>query len=379
MRLKGFRILSKGAKPRPANIFRRRSAGGSAASKLVEHRVAGANPGALQMFAYAPDGLPSKAALVVLLHGCGQTAAGYDQGTGWTKLADELGFAVLAPQQVASNNANTCFNWFEPGDSTRDHGEAASIHAMILQCVREHDLDPAQIYVTGLSAGGAMTAAMLAAYPEIFAGGAIIAGLPAGSASNIPEAFRAMHHAPEKSAQEWGDLVRHASAHRGPNPTKWPRVSIWQGDADTIVAPGNGEALALQWTGLHHLAFASGAVTQGENFRRRAWSGKDGRVAVELIEIAGMGHGVPVGDASVDRYGRQGAYFLDAGLSSTARIASFWGFKVPKAVASAERRTGAPASSFAGFQLPSGAAPDLLGGVQSVIRKSLKAAGLMKD
>jgi feruloyl esterase len=35
---------------------------------------------------------------------------------------------------------------------------------------RSHSIDPACIFITGLSAGGAMTSVMLATYPEVFAG-----------------------------------------------------------------------------------------------------------------------------------------------------------------------------------------------------------------
>ena len=54
---------------------------------------------------------------------------------------------------------------------------------MIARMVGDHKIDQHRIFVTGLSAGGAMTSVMLATYPEIFAGGAIIAGLPFGVAT----------------------------------------------------------------------------------------------------------------------------------------------------------------------------------------------------
>ena len=92
-------------------------------------------------------------------------------------LADLHGFAVLFPEQQRANNANLCFNWFVPEDIRRDSGEALSIRQMIEAMVVAHGLDRSRIFVTGLSAGGAMASAMLATYPEIFAGGAIIAGL----------------------------------------------------------------------------------------------------------------------------------------------------------------------------------------------------------
>ena len=97
------------------------------------------------MFNYVPKGLPAGAPLVVVLHGCRQTAADYVHGAGWSTLADRLRFAVPAPEQKRSNNGNGCFNWFLPGDSTRDQGEAASIRHMIEQCVSDHGIQRGRV------------------------------------------------------------------------------------------------------------------------------------------------------------------------------------------------------------------------------------------
>jgi poly(3-hydroxybutyrate) depolymerase len=137
----------------------------------------GPNPGALKMLTYRPrrggKGLP----LVVVLHGCAQSAETFARQAGWLALADRYGFVVVAAEQSGASNPNRCFNWFEPQDSRRGEGEAASIAAMVAHAVRTQGVDPKQVYVTGLSAGGAMTAVMLVAYPEVFAGGAVVAGL----------------------------------------------------------------------------------------------------------------------------------------------------------------------------------------------------------
>ncbi|MCL6569654.1 MAG: PHB depolymerase family esterase, partial [Meiothermus silvanus] len=114
--------------------------------------------------------------------------------------ADRFGLAVIAPQQTSSNNPNRCFNWFSPGDVGRGGGEAASIAAMVSHAIQAHDLDNDRVFVTGLSAGGAMAAAMLAAYPDLFAGGAVIAGLPYGVARNVQDALRVMSRADGRPA-----------------------------------------------------------------------------------------------------------------------------------------------------------------------------------
>ena len=91
---------------------------------------------------------------------------------------------------------------------------------MIEKSVVDLGIDRRQVFITGLSAGGAMTSNMLACYPEVFAGGAIVAGLPYGAATTVQQAFKSMYQSPSRSAREWADLVRKASSHRGP----WPRV-----------------------------------------------------------------------------------------------------------------------------------------------------------
>src|SRR6266404_5740023 len=162
------------------------------------------NPGNLRMFQYLPQGLKPGAPLVVTLHGCGQTAGGYNLGAGWFQLADQTGFAVLAAEQKAVNNPHTCFDWFNPEDITRGEGEAGSIAAMIGTMVETHRLDAGRVFVTGLSAGGSMAAVMLATYPELFAGGAIIAGLAYGAAQNVRDALESMRTAPLHTPEQWG-------------------------------------------------------------------------------------------------------------------------------------------------------------------------------
>jgi feruloyl esterase len=181
---------------------------GAPSSHLREIRNFGSNPGDLRMFAHLPPQVSEDCALVVVLHGCTQSAAGYDLGAGWSTLADRFGFVLLLPEQQRSNNPNGCFNWFQAGDIERGHGEAYSIRQMIDKMVLDHGINPARVFVTGLSAGGAMTSVMLATYPDVFAGGAIVAGLPYGAATTVQQAFETMFQCPPRPARAWGDLVR---------------------------------------------------------------------------------------------------------------------------------------------------------------------------
>jgi poly(hydroxyalkanoate) depolymerase family esterase len=291
-------------------------------SPLHEVSRFGTNPGNLRMFAFVPPGLQYPRALVVVLHGCGQTAASYDLGAGWSTLAKRYGFALLLPEQQVMNNANTCFNWFNPDDIARERGEACSIRQMIARMAVDHRIDQRRIFITGLSAGGAMTSVMLATYPEIFAGGAIIAGLPFGVASNVREALKGMRSSPARPAHELGELVRKASHHRG----RWPKVSVWHGSADRTVNPGNANEIVKQWLDVHRLPFAPMSEGPVDGYPRQLWWDGDGDTVVESYTITDMAHGTPLGLADNDeRYGVQGAFLIEAGISSSYHIAKFFG------------------------------------------------------
>lgn len=290
------------------------------AQRLAEVRQFGGNPGNLRLFVHVPEHRPRPPALVVVLHGCAQNAAAYDLGSGWSHLADRYGFVLLMPQQRRSNNANLCFNWFVPDDVSRDRGEAASIRQMIEYAAHEYKIDRKCIFITGLSAGGGMTSAMLAAYPETFAGGAIIAGVPHGVADNLQDALKTMYKAPHIPAKELGRRVRAASAHNG----AWPRVSVWHGSADSTVHPTNADHIVNQWLDIHGLPTEPMFEDVIDGHPRQGWWDADGRTIVESYLIEGMSHGAPLHSGA--EYGsRPGPFMIDAGISSAFHIATFWG------------------------------------------------------
>jgi poly(hydroxyalkanoate) depolymerase family esterase len=280
----------------------------------------GSNPGALRAFSYIPKNLDKGAPLIVVLHGCLQSAAGYNYGSGWSQIADENGSALLFPEQQRQNNPNLCFNWFQAEDFNRGSGEALSVRQMVSQMVQQHDLDGERIFVTGLSAGGAMTGVMLAAYPDVFTGGAIIAGLPYGTASTVPEAFDRMRGHGISNDSDLGELVKRASRHTGP----WPTVSIWHGDADQTVAPSNATAISNQWRNLHQLPEAPSREDRVDGHVHRVWSDSNGRDLIEEYLVSGMGHGTPLKVGGPDGCGVAGPYMINAGISSTRLIARFW-------------------------------------------------------
>jgi poly(hydroxyalkanoate) depolymerase family esterase len=303
-------------------------------SPLIEVERFGSNPGKLKMFCYEPAQRQPLMPLVVVLHGCGQSAAEYDLGAGWSTLAKHYGFALLLPEQQRSNNAQRCFNWFQPDDTARGEGEVASIRQMIARMVSDRAIDPSRIFITGLSAGGAMTMAMLSIYPELFAAGAVIAGLPFGVARNVRDALLQMRMPSPRPGAELGNLVRGASSFRGP----WPKLSVWHGTADRTVHPDNADEIIKQWLDLHRLPLGPMAESEIDGYPRQVWWNDDGETTVESFTITDMAHGTPLGLAENDkRYGKQGPFLLEAGISSSYHIAKFFGvtdwIRQPKAAA----------------------------------------------
>jgi len=346
--------------------------GNVGATRLTPLSGFGPNPGGLTGWSHVPDG-SAPMPLVVVLHGCTQTAAGYDAGSGWSDLADRFGFALLYPEQTRANNPNTCFNWFVPEDTRRDGGEAASIRQMITAMVERHAIDATRIFITGLSAGGAMTSVMLATYPEVFAGGAIIAGLPFGAAASMPQAFDRMRGHGHSSDEASAAAIRAASPHRG----AWPRVSVWHGSADATVTAANADHIIGQWRALHALPPAPTRDTHGGGDHHRMWCDDTGRIMLEDHRIAGMGHGTPLGTTGETASGRAMPYMLDVGISSTWHIADGWGLLGVERMAAPVREPVMRAEP-ARADPRRAVLPTQPGGVQATIEAALRSAGLMR-
>jgi poly(hydroxyalkanoate) depolymerase family esterase len=293
----------------------------AAAATIQEVTGFGTNPGNLRMFRYVPDGLPAGRPVVVAMHGCTQNAAGYGTNSGWVELAQRWRFALLLPEQQTANNINRCFTWFEPADTARGSGEAESIAQMVRRMLADTAGDGRRVHATGLSAGGAMTAVMLATYPGVFAGGGVVAGLPYRCATTMIDAFSCMNPGKNLTPAQWGDRVRAASSHTGP----WPTVSIWHGTADFTVASANQRELMEQWTNVHGIPATPSASDTVAGYPHAAYRDGGGRTVVETYSITGMGHGQPVDPgAGAGQCGRTAAYVLDVNICAAWHLGLAW-------------------------------------------------------
>ena len=241
---------------------------------------------------------------------------------------------------------------------------------------------------------GAMASAMLATYPEIFAGGAIIAGLPYGSASDIPAAFQVMADSRTLPADEWASIVRSASHHRG----RWPKISVWQGTADHTVNPRNADEIVKQWTALHKTGAKPDQIEKHPGYVRRIWNNIEGETRGRGIRRVRDGHGTPLATGSGEgHFGAAAPFLLETGLSSSHRIAQFWDLtKVsPSAACSyvgdpeTVRSEQKPVPRLPAITVPSPhrepdpkprqKAPSPLHDVGAIINRALRSAGLMNS
>ncbi len=294
-------------------------------AKMNKFTEFGSNPGNLTMYEYIPEGIQGSVPLVVALHGCTQSAAEYDQRSGWSQLAKEHGFIVIFPEQKSANNPAMCFNWGgEYGDQAnlvRGQGENQSIAQMIETIKGKHDIEEDRIFITGFSAGGAFAAAMLSMYPDVFKAGSIMAGIPYRCATDLMSSFTCMYQSKSLPAQQWGDLVREAFDHSG----DYPKISIWFGTSDYTVNPKNAAELTKQWGNIHGINSKETRVDLGDQNEHSYFVDQNGDKVIRIHRIIGMGHAITVDPNSEFSGGSTGSFSENKGIHSTLVTAEEWG------------------------------------------------------
>ncbi|MBK7434907.1 MAG: PHB depolymerase family esterase [Chitinophagaceae bacterium] len=289
----------------------------------------GNNPGNLKMFIYEPDHKPGAGPkpLVVVLHGCGQTAEEVARLTGWNKLADLHDFIVVYPQQKLLNNVSTCFNWFRNSDINKGEGESESIQQMIRYTSSQYPIDSSRIFITGLSAGGAMAVVMMATHPATFAAGAIFAGGAYKLATNAFAAAGVM--AGTKHGND-SDLVQKVLEQNPQYTGRYPKLILYQGQNDLVVNHKNADILIRQWTGLNQCDDQPDKVERSfkaiPDIQRMEYNNRWGEVVIIFYSVDYLGHRVLVkpGDAD-DEGGQTGTYGADRGFHSTWQTALDFG------------------------------------------------------
>ena len=254
---------------------------------------------------YIPPGAGERPLpLVVMLHGCTQGADDFAAGTAMNELARAHGFFVLYPEQSQQANPQRCWNWFKHSHQARDRGEPALLAGMTREVMARQAIDPARVYVAGLSAGGAMAAILGDAYPDLYAAVGVHSGLATGAAKDLPSAFGAMRSGP---------LIVVPSEASG-----IPTI-VFHGDADTTVHPGNGGHIIA--ASVHKDAVIEreeGAAPGGRQYTRELHRAAAGRpVVAEHWVVHGAPHAWSGGSA-------KGTYTDPRGPDASAEMLRFF-------------------------------------------------------
>jgi poly(hydroxyalkanoate) depolymerase family esterase len=279
--------------------------------------------GTRQYKLFIPKGhLGRQLPLLVMLHGCTQSPDDFARGTRMNQLAEEEGYYVVYPAQSARDNPTKCWNWFRPADQCRDRGEPAIIAELTRHVVRVHRLDPARVYVAGLSAGAAMAVILARTYPDIYAAAGVHSGLPYGSAHDVPSAFAAMKQGGGISA---ADTNATNQAFGAPVPT-----IVFHGDRDMVVDADNGDIVIAHSTaglgdsvwdagsyGEEDKQVEQGVVPGGYSYTRTLLRDPQGRVLAEQWLVHGAGHAWFGGDPT-------GSYTDPKGPDASAEMLRFF-------------------------------------------------------
>ena len=271
---------------------------------------------------------PGKAApLVVMLHGCTQDPDQFATGTRMNLLAEKEGFLVLYPDQPRTAHMLKCWSWFAPAHQQRGKGEPAQIVGMVEQVARKHAVDKGAVFAAGISAGGAMAGILGATYPDVFAAVGVHSGLEYGAASSEMEGRAAMSAGGPDPDAAGHKAYKAAAGHARPVPT-----IVFHGADDRVVAPVNADQAVGQWAQTNDLALDGqdndeiDAVADGKEEaqapngkRYTRWFFKDaqGKVMLEKVVVAGMGHAWAGGDAA-------GSYTDPKGPDATGMAWSFF-------------------------------------------------------
>jgi poly(hydroxyalkanoate) depolymerase family esterase len=283
--------------------------------------------GGRSIWVYTPEAAPrSGAALLVVLHGCTQTAADLARGTRLNELADQRGFLVAYPEQRRRHNPQRCWNWFLPGHQARERGEPAVLADATEAVMRRARVDPSRVYLAGMSAGAAMAAVMGATYADLFAAIALHSGLPYAAATSVRAAFELM----ARGGADIEQCGRAAFEAMGEHARVLPTIVV-HGGADGVVSPSNGDALVEQWLVTNRLAAGEGfggarcapsathdgRADGGLAYSLQQWSDARGRLVQAYLKVAGLGHAWSGGS-------RVGSYVDDRGPDASGAICDFF-------------------------------------------------------
>lgn len=256
------------------------------------------------------------------MHGCSQNAQTIAEESGWNTLADRYHFAVLYPEQNRLNNMSNCFNWFNQKEIDPKKGELASIKNMIDYTIKNYNIDTSSIFSYGVSAGAMMSVSLLAEFPDLFEGGAVMAGGPYKVASNVFQGLSVLLNPPDKQPEEWKSKLPHPDK-------KAPKLLVYHGKKDNVVDIHNAYELIEQWCAWLNIDPQS--YSKEENFdqikgvNKFVFNSKTNAVSIVFFELENVGHQLSINPGSGKKNGGQkGTYTIDNEFFSTYYVVEFF-------------------------------------------------------
>jgi poly(hydroxyalkanoate) depolymerase family esterase len=317
------------AAPRESRVSPRASAWASGVWSRSFHSsppAAGRFVNHLAYALYLPGNAPvAGMPLVVMLHGCQQSAEELAQGTRINLLADRFGFAVLYPEQSKTAHVHRCWHWYE-NSADGGRGEAASVVSLVQAVLAQHELDAARVYVAGMSAGAGLAAMLAVEYPTLFAAVGLHSGVVFGDAHSAISAMDVMRRGSRRDPVQLVDAAVDVARYPG------MPAFIMHGELDSVVSNANAEQLTTQFLRLNGFIDAKGAWRSGEVREETQGDGvirdfvKGGRRVVRSCVARGLGHAWSGGDDTVQ-------FHSSKGLDATALLWEF--FKHQKRVQAA--------------------------------------------
>lgn len=256
---------------------------------------------------YLPDAPPGiRVPLVVMLHGCKQSAEEFAQGTRMNLLADRYGFAVLYPEQSKTAHPHGCWRWY---DNAADGGagEAASIVSLIRAMTAQHNFDAERVSLVGMSAGAGLASMLAVTYPTLFSALGLHSGVVFGDAHTAIGAMDVMRRGSRQNPLSLIDNATDVAAYPG------IPVVIVHGELDSVVSKVNAEQLTTEFLRLNHFLDEAGNWRAGE--RRQDVEGdgaivtdyiKGGRRVLRTCIVSGLGHAWSGGDDTVAFHSSRG-------------------------------------------------------------------------
>jgi poly(hydroxyalkanoate) depolymerase family esterase len=243
--------------------------------------------------------------LVVMLHGCQQSAEEFAQGTRINLLADRFGFAVLYPEQSKTAHVHRCWHWYEDSANSGG-GEAAAVVSLVHEVVARHHFDSERVYLAGMSAGAGLAAMLAVKYPSLFAAVGLHSGVVFGDANSAIGAMDAMRRGSRHDPVGLIDAAVDVADYPG-----MPAIIV-HGELDSVVSKTNAEQLTTEFLRLNRFIDANGAWRNGERREETQADStvtdyvKGGRRVIKTCIVRGLGHAWSGGDDTVQFHSSKG-------------------------------------------------------------------------